>query len=448
MGPLFSEQETKADFSPKFIKMYLDQGYHLTYCTNIHPGESWADTFQNLKTYLPPLKKELSPDKAFGIGLRLSNKASEELLEAGQLPVFKQWLQEQELYVFTMNGFPYGGFHHQEVKDKVHEPDWTHQDRLDYTLRLTRILAEILPEGMDGGISTSPLSYKPWLLGVEEQKRRSTYAQAAKHLVHLVEELMNLKQETGKTIHIDLEPEPDGLLENSNEVINFYQEWLLPTAYKHLAETDRLNLSKEQVHEAVYTHLQLCYDVCHFALAYEKPSEAFAKLKHAGIKIGKIQLSAALKTQLPEDVETRGEIAETMASFAESTYLHQVVERDANGTLTQYPDLTFALQHIRKPNAVEWRTHFHVPLFTDEYHMLHSTQDDVAEVLRLLQQNNMTKHLEVETYTWDVLPEELKKDLSVSIRRELEWVLEHINKTHDAENSSSGHSRTHPLADR
>ncbi|SFU96402.1 metabolite traffic protein EboE [Pontibacter akesuensis] len=426
--------------------MYLQQGYHLTYCTNIHPGESWEEVFTNLESYFPPLKKELSPDKPFGIGLRLSNLASEQLLEGNQLQEFKSWLHEQGLYVFTMNGFPYGGFHNQEVKDRVHFPDWATEERVAYTIRLAQIMAELLPEGMEGGISTSPLSYKPWLREADEQKMKSVFTHAAQHLVQVVEALHQIKTQTGKTIHLDIEPEPDGLLENSKEVIKFYKEWLQPIGADKLQES--LGLTKDDAVEAIYTYVQLCYDVCHFALAYEKPQEAFAKLKHAGIRIGKIQLSAALKAELPQDVETRAELSEAMAMFAESTYLHQVVEKDKEGELTQYPDLTFALQHIRKPNAVEWRTHFHVPLFTQEYNGLQSTQEDVAEVLRLLQQNNVTQHLEVETYTWDVLPLDLKKDLSLSIQRELEWVIETINKKHDAEDRSAEHRGANEIPDR
>lgn len=430
------------------LQMFLDKGYHLTYCTNIHPGETWSEVFQALKTYLPPLKKQLSPDKPFGIGLRLSSKGSEELLEDDHLQEFKHWLKEQDLYVFTMNGFPYGGFHNQSVKDQVHRPDWTTTDRLTYTVLLARILAELLPEGMEGGISTSPLSYKPWLLEEDQQRVRYVYTQSTQHLAMLVEALVKLKQETGKSIHVDIEPEPDGLLENSKEVINYYREWLVPVGVKHLQESKDLQLSKEEAQKSIYNHLQLCYDVCHFALAYEKPAEAFAKLRDAGIKIGKLQLSAALKTMLPEDLKTRGEIAETMAIFSEGTYLHQVVEKDKDGELTQYPDLTFALQHIRKPNIVEWRTHFHVPLFTREYNGLQSTQEDILEVLQLLQQSPVTQHLEVETYTWEVLPKELKKDLSESIHRELEWVIQNIKNLEHAENGRPEHRRTHETTDR
>ncbi|GAA4438511.1 metabolite traffic protein EboE [Pontibacter saemangeumensis] len=426
--------------------MYLATGHHLTYCTNIHPGESWEEVFRQLKAYFPPLKQKLSPDKPFGIGLRLSNLASEELLQGNRLQEFKQWLQEQELYVFTMNGFPYGGFHNQAVKDDVHKPDWTTTERLAYTKRLAQILAEILPEGVEGGISTSPLSYKPWFLEEESSKVKAVYSSATDHLVSLVEALLQLKAETGKTIHIDIEPEPDGLLENSKEVINYYQEWLLPAGVKALQESR--GMAKEEAHAAVLQHIQLCYDVCHFALAYEKPAEAFAKIKHAGIKIGKIQLSAALKTELPKDVETRGELAETFARFAESTYLHQVVERGDDGELTQYPDLTFALQHIRKPNAVEWRTHFHVPLFTQTYNGLESTQQDIVEVLQYIKKDPLTQHLEVETYTWDVLPEDMKKELSESILRELEWVLSTLNPTEHAEDGRTGHRRAHTATPR
>ncbi|MFD2999652.1 metabolite traffic protein EboE [Pontibacter toksunensis] len=427
--------------------MYLNTGHHLTYCTNIHPGETWEDVFQQLQTYFPPLKKKLSPDQRFGIGLRLSNKASEQILEGNNLNEFKQWLQDQDLYVFTMNGFPYGGFHKQSVKDDVHKPDWTTNERLMYTVRLARILAELLPDGMEGGISTSPLSYKPWFLESDDSKVKSVFNQSTEKLVSLVIELLQLKQETGKTIHIDIEPEPDGLLENSKEVINFYQEWLIPAGVKALHELE--GLSKDDAREAVLHHIQVCYDVCHFALAYEKPAEAFAKLTHAGIKVGKIQLSAALKTSLPKnDVVTRGKLAETFACFAESTYLHQVVELDEDGELTHYPDLTFALQHIRKPNATEWRMHFHVPLFTQQYGGLQSTQEDITEVLRLMQQKQLTAHLEVETYTWDVLPEDMKKDLSESIQRELEWVLATIKTTENAEDGSAGRSRAHTITPR
>ena len=135
---------------------------HLTYCTNIHPGETWTDHFAHLKEHVPGIKQAISPNQPFGIGLRLSNTASLELRNKENLRGFQQWLNEEDCYVFTMNGFPYGGFHKTIVKDKVHEPDWTTAERVQYTNRLAQILAALLPDGMEGGISTSPLSYRYW----------------------------------------------------------------------------------------------------------------------------------------------------------------------------------------------------------------------------------------------------------------------------------------------
>jgi sugar phosphate isomerase/epimerase len=365
-------------------------------------------------------------------------------LQGQQLQEFRQWLQEQGLYVFTLNGFPYGGFHQQVVKDAVHQPDWTTEDRLQYTIRLARILATLLPDKLEGGISTSPLSYKPWL--DTPAKTEAAFAQSTDQLIALTEELIRLKKETGKTIHIDLEPEPDGLIENSRELIDFFQQRLLPEGVRQLQE--RQHLSELEAKEAIGMHMQVCYDVCHFALAYENHAEAMRHLKAAGIRIGKVQLSAALKTLLPSGAAARTALAQKLQEFAESTYLHQVIERHADGTFTQYPDLSVALPHIQKPEAAEWRTHFHVPLFTQTYNSLHSTQSDIVEVLRLLLLERHTQHLEVETYTWGVLPEELKKDLTVSIQRELEWVLATLKELKDAENSSAGRSRANTVADR
>ncbi|WP_162425931.1 metabolite traffic protein EboE [Pontibacter pudoricolor] len=410
--------------------MILPNGTHLTYCTNIHTGENWKDVFASLKQYLPEVKKQLSPDAPFGVGLRLSNLASQELLIGNNLTEFKSWLDAEGLYVFTMNGFPYGSFHNQEVKDAVHKPDWTTQNRLAYTIRLAYILAELLPEGMEGGISTSPLSYKPWL-GFNKERFKEVFEVSALHLAMVTEELLYLKESKGKTIHIDIEPEPDGLLENTQEVIHFYQKWLLYIGCKRLACTK--GMSPDDAVNALLNHIRVCYDVCHFALAYEAPEDTFAKLQAAGIQIGKIQLSAALKTELPTGEAARTELAKKLQPFAESTYLHQVVERDVFGKLNYYSDLPYALQHIQKPTAAEWRTHFHVPLFTSTYNGLNSTQDDVETVLNYISERpELTQHLEVETYTWEVLPEDLKSDLTTSIARELEWVLQQIQVNENA----------------
>lgn len=399
------------------------QGYHLTYCTNIHPGESWEETFQNLQQHIPKIKEELSPSKPFGIGLRLSNEASLTLSGKEGLEEFSSWLEENDCYVFTFNGFPYGSFHRQAVKDRVHHPDWTTTERRDYTDRLFNILEALLPEGMDGGISTSPLSYKFWHRN-EQAVEEATKASAI-HMAQIAAKLHGIKERTGKVLHLDIEPEPDGLLENTQDVIDFFRNWLIPVGREVLRES--LGLSDEEAERCLKEHLRVCYDVCHFAVVYEKASEVFAAFKAEGIQVGKIQISAALKLDVPAETRGKEKLHALLLPFAESTYLHQVIAKDSGGELTTYPDLSEALESLSEARAGEWRIHFHVPVFLERYGKLASTQQDILEVLDFIQKERVTHHLEVETYTWDVLPEGMDLDLSQSIAREIRWVTENIS---------------------
>jgi hypothetical protein len=403
--------------------MNLRPPFQLTYCTNIHPAESWEPVFESLQTYVLPLKQKLSPDEPFGLGLRLANLASRELLEGDRLKKFKRWLDNHGLYVAIINGFPYGSFHRERVKDHVYEPDWTDAERVNYTLRLCQILAELLPVGMDGGISTSPLSYKPWL-GGDREKTTTAFEEATYHVTRVAFELHQIRQHTGKVIHLDIEPEPACLLETTQETIDFYKTWLRPVGAAQLV--DVFELTQEDAEEALRIHIQVCFDVCHFAVEHEDPAQALQRLQEAGIGIGRVQISAALKAQVPGGQQERESLRERLSAFAESTYLHQVIVKAPDGSLTHYPDLPEALEALDQMPAGELRTHFHVPVFLREYEGLQSTQDDIRRTLAHLKQHPLTNHLEVETYTWEVLPPDLKLELGASIQRELEWVVEQM----------------------
>lgn len=405
------------------MKLTTKGNFHLTYCTNIHPGEEWQQVFANLKHYVLPLKARLSPQASFGIGLRLADVASRELLKKDNLARFQSWLERENLYVFTINGFPYGKFHERIVKDKVYAPDWSKIERLNYTLRLVEILACLLPSGMDGGISTLPLSYKPWWQA-DSLAQTTILEKASLHLAMVTANMVEIRQKTGKVLHLDIEPEPDGLLENTTEVINFFEKWLLPVGGAYLAK--HLGISQTSAESQLREHIRLCYDTCHFAVEYEKPATVFARLPAAGIKIGKIQLSAAVRVNLPSDSQTRAKIGERLRPFAESTYLHQVIERHHDGRLHHYSDLIGALPYLEQSEAAEWRTHFHVPIFINDYSLLQSTQDDLLTVLNLLSDNHICQHLEIETYTWEVLPPAMKTDLLTSIQKEYDWVLDRL----------------------
>ena len=405
------------------MKAGINNNLHLTYCTNIHPGEEWSQVFANLKHYIPDLKARLAPDKPFGIGLRLADVASRELLADG-LANFQSWLAELDLYVFTLNGFPYGGFHQQVVKDQVYAPDWSKQTRLEYSLRLVNILAELLPSEMEGSISTLPLSYKPWFKG-NQLFQTSVLQSATHHITQVVAEMARIRNDTGKILHLNLEPEPDGLIENAAEVIDFFQMHLLPYGGSYLAS--HLGIPLEAAEVLLLDHVRVCYDTCHFAVEYEDPAAVFQQFQAVGIQIGKIQISAALQVHIPTDINQRRLVEERLRPFAESTYLHQVIACAPNGHLLHYPDLETTLPKLESTTDTQWRIHFHVPIFIHDYQLLHSTQDDIVVVLKLLQNNNICNHLEIETYTWEVLPQEMKMDLATSIEREYEWVLKHLS---------------------
>ncbi|MBV7532418.1 metabolite traffic protein EboE [Chitinophaga sp. sic0106] len=397
---------------------------HLTYCSNIHPGETWSAHFHQLQQHIPAVKKAVSPDKPFGIGLRLANTASLELAREENLRAFQQWLRENDCYVFTMNGFPYGGFHNTVVKDQVHAPDWTSPDRVAYTIRLFRLLASMLPYGREGGISTSPLSYKFWCNRCEEEKN-SVMESATLNILLVVENLVRVRRSGGPLLHLDIEPEPDGLLENTEEFMDWYLHQLLPAGIPFLQ--DKFKIDEATAAGFIKDHVQLCYDVCHFALEYEQPAAVLEKLRAYGLKVGKIQISAALKADMPTDTDKRKEIVAAFRQFEEPVYLHQVIARTVEGGLIHYPDLPQAFADADNSKVTEWRSHFHVPVFLERYDPLSSTQADIKAVLALQKEAPFTAHLEVETYTWEVLPAPLKENMDISISRELQWVLQQLD---------------------
>ncbi len=392
---------------------------HLTYCTNIHAGESWKDHFQALRTNIPHVKAQVSPDKPFGIGLRLSHLASLELAREENLSEFKAWLKESQCYVFVINGFPYGGFHHTKVKDKVHAPDWTTQDRVLYTIQLFNILSSLLPKGMEGGVSTSPLSYKYWHSAVKEE-RQQAFDTATENVLKVVQDLIAIRESTGQVLHLDMEPEPDGLIGNGPEFISWYLHQLIPHGKSYLGKY--LGLDERRATDAIREHVRICYDICHFAVGYEDHAAILKELELQHIKVGRIQISAALKADIAPNPIDRGKTVDAFRQFNESTYLHQVVARQENGSLRRYPDLPEALADANDPRTREWRSHFHVPLFSEDYGALQSTQSDIVKVLQLQREKPFSDFLEVETYTWEVLPKEMRLPLKDSIGRELEWV--------------------------
>jgi sugar phosphate isomerase/epimerase len=400
------------------VRIGSDGVLDLGYCTNIHPANGWGEVLGSLRAHAPALKARLRPAGPFGIGLRLSGAESRELLAGDRLERFREFLAAEDLYVFTINGFPHGSFHGGPVKADVHAPDWRTDERVAYTLRLVEILAALVPAGGEGSISTSPLSYAGWVRSDDV----GAWERFADNLAGVAEALVRLRRERGILLHLDIEPEADGLLADCADLERFYRRWLLGRGAQALAAA--LGCPRGEACEHLLEHVRACFDACHAAVAYEEPGEALDRLQAAGIRVGKVQLSSALRVALEEAPADRAATERALRAFADSTYLHQVAQRNRDGSLVHYPDLPEALARIQDPRAEEWRIHFHVPIFVDHYAGFRSTQDELRRTLELVRERRVARHLEIETYTWDVLPADLKAELVDSIGREYAWVLD------------------------
>lgn len=371
---------------------------HLAYCTNVHAGADLATTRANLQRYAVAVKARVSPDAPMGIGLWLSAAAARKLIEDEQVEAFAGWLRDAGLVPFTFNGFPHGDFHQPVVKHRVYEPTWCAQSRLDYTLDLITIQHALLPPGMDGSISTLPLAWGQPKLSAEP------LSQAARQLTQVAERLARLEQETGRFICLCLEPEPGCVLQRSEDVVWFFQDYL----FRHGDEPK------------VRRYLRVCHDVCHAAVMFEPQEDVLKAYRAAGIEVGKVQVSSAVRVLWGELASTdRPAALAQLVGFAEDRYLHQTSARD-----TFWEDLPQALKGVTDPQQLsgEWRIHFHVPIYLERFGHLASTRADIRTCLDAVRQHSAVQHFEVETYAWGVLPPELRQvDLGAGIAREMEW---------------------------
>ncbi len=395
--------------------MRLNHGLHLAYCTNIHRGETWAETFAALQTHTLAVRDRVSPRAPCGIGLRLSQVAARELSERATLLAFQRWLEAEHCYVFTINGFPYGQFHATRVKEQVYQPDWTTPERLAYTNLLFDLLAQLLPTGVEGSVSTVPCGFKALVSTPEEMKIiRANLWQCVQHIAHV-------SAQTGRTLHLGLEPEPLCVLETSSEVIRFFEE--LRTAHP---QDPRLE-----------AHLGVNYDTCHLAVEFEEAADALAALQKNHIKLSKIHLSNALR------INPTAEVRHRLSAFADDVYLHQTVIRRQDGQLVKYRDLPDALAFEpvansdgqspiahRELEANEWRIHFHIPLHSAPSERFGNTADHLLGTLDVLAANpSLCPHLEMETYTWEVLPTDLKNRSVVDqLVAEYDWTLARLTE--------------------
>ena len=391
------------------------QPVHLAYCQNIHPAESWATAFAAIRLHAVAVRRLVAPTGApFGLGLRLGARAAMELEQPSQLAEFAAWLADHGMYVFTVNGFPYGEFHGTRVKEQVYAPDWRTPQRLAYTLCLGRILAALLPVGGEGSISTVPGSYKAWCPTLLEAE------QARFGIVHAAVELAELSERTGRTIRLALEPEPDCLLESGAEMLAFWDGLFQAENLEVLGCMAVRPL--ETLEKALRGHLGFCVDTCHLAVNFADATAVLRQLLAAGVPVPKVQVSAAPKLAL-----TVANLA-SLEPLRDPVYLHQTRVRLPDGTIRRFADLPeraeiAALAETLPPG--ELRTHFHVPLGWDGDSTVGTTREELTpEFFRLLATGEVTPHIELETYTFSVLPDAWRaRSVEESLAAEYEWFL-------------------------
>jgi len=391
--------------------MKFDGNIHLAYSTNIHRGNTWGETFASLREDTMRVREQVcSTARPFGIGLRLSHEASLELIQPDRLAEFRRWLEANNCYVFTINGFPYGNFHGTRVKEQVYVPDWQTPARLDYTKRLFDLLVQLLPQGVEGSVSTSPGSFKPFITEVSQVHAMQT------NLLKCARHIELLSEQHNRDLHLGLEPEPYGYLETTEEVIDFFAQF-------PATGSDR---------EILQRRIGVNYDTCHMAIQFEHAAESLAKLVQHHIRISKVHLSSALSVVPTETAR------QALRAFIDPVYLHQVVGRDASGVLTRWQDLDMALEAPADAAAAqgsEWRVHFHVPLYAQPDAVLATTVGHLQDTLDFVAQHpTACSHFEFETYTWEVLPPQLRADSVVEqLVAEYKWCLDAL--------AARGHTR-------
>jgi hypothetical protein len=393
--------------------MNLGRLGHLSYSTLVHPGDNWEQMSHSLRTYVPRVKARVSPNQAFGLSLRLAAPSAEALVkDSAARNDLKRFLAENDLYLYTVNAFPYGAFKDTIVKEQVYEPDWRSEERMQYTINVADILAEVAPEGVAPSIQSAPLGFKPRVTGPD------VVASYTDHVLRVVAHLVGIEARTGKTVTLALEPEPHCFLETTDETIAYFNN----TLYSGRSAERLAKLASIPISEAIGAlrrHLGVVFDIGHQAVGFEDIPVSLQKLVDAGVPILKLQEVAAM--HMPQVTD---ETIEALQRFAKTVYLTQTVEKK-NGKITKFLNLEDAFAARKAdPGPREWRTHFHVPVFLDDLGgAFGTTRFALEQALKMHKEKPLSGQLEIETYTWDVLPDHLKTgDIVDYVCREIEWV--------------------------
>ena len=386
---------------------------HLTYSTLVHQTDDWDQLWASVNRYLPAVKARVAPHDKFGVCLRTSAPSAAALsADPAKRATLKQFFADQDLYLYTANAFVYGVFKKQVIKEDVYEPDWQTPERREYTKQVATLLAELAPEGVNPSIQSAPLGFKPKVTGDD------VVAAYTSNVIEVVAHLVQLETQTGKTVTLGLEPEPRCYLETTDETITYFTNHLFsPQTAERLATATGLHVADAAA--AMKKHMGVVFDIGHQSVGYEDIPASLHKLVDAGVPIVKLQEAASM--YIPDVTQ---KTVDALQTFAKTIYLSQTCQKK-DGQTTWFLNLEDAFEAFQTdPGPREWRTHFHVPVFlTDLGGGFGTTRFALEQALAVHKQTPLSTHLEIETYTWDVLPTHLKTgDIVEYVTRELDWV--------------------------
>jgi len=394
----------------------MDLGHglgHLTYSTLVHQTDNWEQLWKSVNTYLPAVKARVAPNQKFGVCLRTSAPSAEMLsTDPSKVADLKKFFADNDLYLYTANAFVYGVFKKQVIKEDVYEPDWATAERREYTKKVANLLAELAPEGVNPSIQSAPLGFKPKVTGDDVVESYTT------NVIDVVAHLVELKKKTGKTVTLGLEPEPRCYLETTDETITYFRNHLFSGATAgRLAKKTGLN--EADAAQAMRDYTGVVFDIGHQSVGYEDIPASLHKLVDSGVQIVKLQEAASM--YIPDVQQTT---VDALQTFAKTIYLSQTCQKK-DGKMTWFLNLEDAFEDwYKNPGPREWRTHFHVPVFLNDLGgAFGTTRFALEQALAVHKKTPLSAHLEIETYTWDVLPEHLKTgDIVEYVTRELDWV--------------------------
>jgi hypothetical protein len=385
---------------------------HLTYSTLVHQTDNWEQLWKSVNTYLPAVKARVAPNQKFGVCLRTSAPSAELLsTEPSRVADLKTFFADNDLYLYTANAFVYGVFKKQVIKEDVYEPDWATPERRDYTKKVANLLAALAPEGINPSIQSAPLGFKPKVTGDD------VVAAYTSNVIDVVAHLVELQKETGKIVTLGLEPEPRCYLETTDETIQYFKTHLFaPQTTERLA--DKTGLHPADAAIAMKRHMGVVFDIGHQAVGYEDIPASLQKLVDNDVQIVKLQEAASMRM-----AEVTQKTVDALQPYTKTIYLSQTCQKK-DGKTTWFLNLEDAIEDwYKNPGPREWRTHFHVPVFLNDLGAFGTTRFALEEALAFHKKTPLSTHLEIETYTWDVLPEHLKTgDIVEYVTREIDWV--------------------------